>query len=43
MIDGRWAVVVDDITTGATIGACAVALRAAGARAVSALVVARDR
>jgi ComF family protein len=44
MIDGRWVVVVDDIlTTGATIGACAMALRTAGARAVSALVVARDR
>jgi predicted amidophosphoribosyltransferase len=44
MIDGRWVVILDDIlTTGATIGACALALRAAGARAVSALVVARDR
>ncbi|HEY7940998.1 MAG TPA: ComF family protein [Candidatus Limnocylindrales bacterium] len=44
MIDGRWVVIVDDIlTTGATIGACAMALRTAGARAVSALVVARDR
>ena len=44
LIDGRWVVIVDDIlTTGATIGACAMALRAAGARAVSALVVARDR
>ncbi len=43
-IDGRWVVVIDDIlTTGATLGACATALRAAGARAVSALVVARDR
>ncbi|HXX61323.1 MAG TPA: phosphoribosyltransferase family protein [Candidatus Sulfotelmatobacter sp.] len=43
-IEGRWVVVVDDIlTTGATVGACASVLRAAGARAVSALVVARDR
>ncbi len=44
VIEARWVVIVDDIlTTGATIGACALALRAAGARAVSALVVARDR
>ncbi len=44
LIDGPWVVIVDDIlTTGATTGACAMALRAAGARAVSALVVARDR
>jgi ComF family protein len=41
---GRWVVVIDDIvTTGATLGACAAAIMEAGALAVSALCVARDR
>jgi ComF family protein len=41
---GRWIVVIDDIvTTGATLSACASALTAAGALAVSAMTVARDR
>jgi predicted amidophosphoribosyltransferase len=35
---------VDDVvTTGATLAACAVALEAAGAHAVSAIAVARER
>jgi len=43
-IAGRWMVVVDDImTTGATLGGCAGALLEAGALAVSAVTVARDR
>ena len=41
---GRWVVVVDDImTTGATLAGCAGALEAAGAAAVSAVTLARDR
>jgi len=44
LVLGRWVILVDDVsTTGATLSECAVALRAAGARAVSALTVARDR
>jgi ComF family protein len=44
MHDGRWVVLVDDVvTTGATLAACAVPLMAAGAVAVSAVTVARER
>lgn len=43
-VRGSWPVLVDDIvTTGATIAGCAMALSAAGALAVSAVAVARDR
>lgn len=43
-IRGRWVVLVDDIsTTGATLAGCAQALHDAGARAVSALALARER
>ena len=43
-VSGRWAVLVDDVvTTGATLGASADALLAAGAGAVSAITVARER
>jgi predicted amidophosphoribosyltransferase len=40
----RWVVLVDDVvTTGSTLTACAEALYAAGASAVSAVTVARER
>ena len=43
-IAGRWIVLVDDVvTTGATLGAAGEALLAAGALAVSAITVARER
>ena len=43
-MQGRWLLLVDDIvTTGATLSACAGALHAGGAAAVSALALARDR
>jgi len=43
-VHGRWVLLVDDVvTTGSTLAACAIALEAAGAVAVSAIAVARER
>jgi len=43
-ISGRWVILVDDVvTTGSTLAACATVLIGAGAAAVSAVTVARER
>jgi predicted amidophosphoribosyltransferase len=43
-VAGRWVVLLDDVaTTGATLAACATTLLGAGALAVSAITVARER
>lgn len=44
VVHGRWVLLIDDVvTTGATLAACGEALIGAGARAVSAIAVARER
>ncbi len=44
MVRGRWAVLIDDLsTTGATLAGCAAVLYESGAAAVSALTLARER
>ena len=43
-LDGRWVILVDDVTTtGATLAACGTVLMEAGAIAVSGLTIARER